>query len=246
MIVQTKEEIQGLKEIGKIIAFIRENLVERTLPGITTKELDHLARELFEKEGAVSAPKGVYNFPGFTCISVNDEVAHGIPGSRVIQEGDLVNIDVSGSKNGYFADTGISFVVGSGKDEAHKVCDVVKEAFENGLNKAMPGSKTSDIGEAVYHTAKMHNLTVIKNLTGHGVGRDIHEAPDHIFNYKNTWDDVHLKEGMVLAFEPFISTNEEEVYQKNDGWTLATVNSYVAQIEHTLIVSKDGPVIVTQ
>ncbi|WP_458461810.1 type I methionyl aminopeptidase [Paenibacillus sp.] len=245
MIARTEEDFNGLKEIGKIVGSIRDELVQKTVPGITTKELDDLAGALFEKAGAVSAPKSEYNFPGYTCISVNDEVAHGIPGERAIQEGDIVNIDVSGSKNSYFADTGISFVVGEGEEVLTKICDVVKQAFEAGLKKAKPGSKKSGIGKAVFQTARQHGLTVIKNLTGHGVGRAIHEAPDHIYNYNDPSDDELLKEGMVIAFEPFISTSEEEVYQKGDGWTFATKNSYVAQIEHTIILTKNGPIIVT-
>ena len=141
MIAKTEEDFNGLKEIGKIVASIRDELVQRTTPGVTTKELDDIAGELFEKAGAVSAPKGEYDFPGYTCISVNDEVAHGIPGPRVIHEGDLVNIDVSASKNGYFADTGISFGVGEGEELAIKVCNVAKQAFEAGLKKIKPGSK---------------------------------------------------------------------------------------------------------
>lgn len=245
MIAKTAEDFNGLKEIGKIVAAIRDELVQKTVPGVTTKELDDYAGELFEKAGAVSAPKSEYDFPGFTCISVNDEVAHGIPGERVIKEGDLVNIDVSGSKNGYFADTGISFVVGQGDERLMKMCDVVKQVFEAGLKKAKPGSKKSGIGKAVFQTAKKHGFTVIKNLTGHGIGRTIHEAPDHIYNYNDTWDDELLKDGMVIAFEPFISTLEEEVFKKDDGWTLATKNSYVAQYEHTIILTKKGPIIVT-
>ncbi|KKI94138.1 methionine aminopeptidase [Bacillus sp. SA1-12] len=246
MIAKTEEDFSGLKEIGKIVASIRNELVQRTVPGITTKELDEIAGELFEKSGAISAPKGEYNFPGYTCISVNDEVAHGIPGKRVIKEGDLVNIDVSGSKNGYFADTGISFVVGEGEEISKKVCEVAQLAFEAGLKNAKPGSKKSRIGKAVFQTAKQHGLTVIKNLTGHGVGRTIHEAPDHIYNYNETFDDELLKEGMVIAFEPFISNLEEEVFQKEDGWTYATNESYVAQVEHTIILTKNGPIIVTK
>ncbi|WP_260288696.1 type I methionyl aminopeptidase [Peribacillus aracenensis] len=231
--------------MGKIVASIRDELVQRTIPGITTKELDDIAGELLEKAGAVSAPKGEYDFPGYTCISVNEEVAHGIPGPRVIHEGDLVNIDVSGSKNGYFADTGISFVVGEGEAVLTKICDVAKKAFEAGLKKAKPGSKKSRIGKAVFETARQHGFTVIKNLTGHGVGRRIHEAPDHICNYYDPWDNELLKEGMVIAFEPFISTFEEEAFQKEDGCTYATEKSYVAQLEHTIILTKNGPIIVT-
>jgi methionyl aminopeptidase len=246
MIAKTDEDIQSLKEIGKIVASIRDEMVKKTIPGITTKELDEMAESLFKQAGAISAPKGEYDFPGFTCISVNEEVAHGIPGNRVIQEGDIVNIDVSGSKNGYFADTGISFVVGEGEEILTRICQVAKEAFEEGLKKIKPGSKKSGIGKAVIQTARKHGLTVIKNLTGHGIGRSIHEAPDHIYNYHEPWDDELLKTGMVIAFEPFISTGEEEVVQLNDGWTYVTEKSFVAQMEHTIIITRDGPVIITQ
>lgn len=245
MIAKTEEDFNGLKEIGKICGTIRDELVHLTKPGITTKELDEIAGEMFEKAGAQSAPKGVYDFPGYTCISINEEVAHGIPGDRTIQEGDLVNIDVSGSKNGYFADTGISFVVGNGESISQKVCDVAKEAFYAGLKKAKPGSKLSALGKAAHNVAKQHGLTVVKNLTGHGIGRSIHEAPDHILNYYSRWDDEILKDGMVIAFEPFISTLEEEVFQSEDGWTFLTDESFVAQYEHTIILTKEGPIITT-
>lgn len=245
MIAKTEDDFNGLKEIGKICGAIRDELVARTEPGVTTRDLDELAGKLFEEAGAISAPKGVYDFPGFTCISVNEEVAHGIPSDRVIEEGDLINIDVSGSKNGYFADTGISFVVGQGHAVLKTLCDVAKEAFEAGLKKAKPGNHTSALGKAVHDVATENGLTVIKNLTGHGIGRSIHEKPDHIFNYFSKWDDVLLKEGMVIAFEPFISSLEKEVFQSDDGWTLLTDESYVAQYEHTIIVTKEGPVIVT-
>lgn len=245
MIAKTEEDFNGLKAIGKICGSIRDTLVEKTVPGITTKELDELAGRLFEEAGAQSAPKQIYDFPGFTCISVNEAVAHGIPGDRVIEEGDLVNIDVSGSKNSYFADTGISFVVGKGHPGLKLICDVAKEAFEAGLPKVDPGAKTSALGKAVHETAKQNGLTVIKNLTGHGVGRSIHEKPDHIFNFYTTYDDVVLEEGMVIAFEPFVSTLEEDVFQSDDGWTFLTDESYVAQYEHTIIVTSDGPILTT-
>lgn len=245
MIVKTEEDVKGLKEIGRICGAIRDELVRRTKPGITTKELDEIAGELFEKEGAVSAPKNEYDFPGYTNISVNEEVAHGIPGNRVIQEGDIVNIDVSGTKNGYAADTGISFVVGDGDPILKNMCKVAKEAFEAGIKNAMPGKKKSRIGKAIYQTARKHGFTVIKNLTGHGVGHSIHEEPEYIFNYYETEEDEVLQDGMVIAVEPFISTFEEEVFEKGDGWTYITEESFVAQYEHTMILTKDGPVITT-
>lgn len=127
MIIKTEEDLKGLQEIGKIVGTIRDEMIQAAKPGITTKELDEFAGKLFEKFGAVSGPKGQYDFPGFTCISVNEEIAHGIPGQRVIQEGDLVNIDVSGSKNGYFADTGLSIVVGQGDSVLFNLCEVTKK-----------------------------------------------------------------------------------------------------------------------
>ncbi|MBT2215722.1 type I methionyl aminopeptidase [Virgibacillus dakarensis] len=246
MVTKNQEDFNGLKVIGEICGAIRDELVHSTKPGITTKELDEIAREMFEKAGAQSGPKGEYNFPGYTCISINKEVAHGIPKwKRTIHEGDLVNIDVSGSKNGYYADTGISFVVGKGEAVLQEICDVAKEAFNAGLKQAKPGSKKSALGKAAHNAAKRHGLTVIKNLTGHGIGRSLHEEPKHIFNYFARWDDEILKDGMVIAFEPMISTFEEEVFQSEDGWTFLTDESFVAQYEHTIILTKEGPIITT-
>ncbi|MEN8700043.1 type I methionyl aminopeptidase [Bacillus infantis] len=247
MIVKTEEDIIGIKEIGSIVAKIRDELIEKTIPGITTKELDEHAGRLFEQYGAISGPKGEYDFPGYTCISVNEEVAHGIPGSRIIKEGDLVNIDVSGSKNGYFADTGLSFVAGDKADDTlTRLCRTAQLAFDAGLKKIRPGKKLNGIGKAVHQTAVNEGFTVIMNLTGHGIGRSLHEKPDHVLNYYDSWDTGLLREGMVIAFEPFISTEAEEVVELGDGWTYVTEEkSYVAQIEHTLIVTKEGPVIVT-
>ncbi|TSB47601.1 type I methionyl aminopeptidase [Alkalicoccobacillus porphyridii] len=247
MIVQTDKDLNGLKEIGKIVAEIRNELTLHTKPGVTTKEIDAIGGKLFKKFGAVSAPISTYDFPGYTCICVNEEVAHGIPGSRVIKEGDLVNIDVSGSLNGYFADTGHSFVVGKGEPVLEDLLHATKETFAAGLKKFKAGSKQNGVGRAVYQTAKDHGFTVIKNLTGHGVGLSLHDSPEHIFNYYNPRDTKLFKEGEVIAFEPFVSTKAEDVYQLDDGWTLTTVDqSFVAQYEHTIIVTKDEPIILTK
>ncbi|MEW9108203.1 type I methionyl aminopeptidase [Cytobacillus gottheilii] len=246
MIIKTEEDLAALKEIGRIVAEIRDKMIEMTKPGVTTKELDDYAGELFEKNGAISGPKGEYDFPGFTCISVNEEVAHGIPGSRVIQDGDLVNIDVSGSKNGYFADTGRSFVVGGQNEKLTHLCETAQKAFDEGLKKLKAGSKLSQVGKVVHNTAKNNGYTVIMNLTGHGIGRSLHEAPDHILNYFEPWDNQLLKEGMVVAFEPFVSSGDDQVIELSDGWTFVTPNkSFVAQCEHTVVITKDQPIILT-
>ena len=183
MIVKTEQEIEALKIIGKIVAEIRDTMKDATVPGMTTKEIDELGGRLFAEKGAISAPIDQYDFPGYTCISVNNEVAHGMPGSRVIKDGDLVNIDVSGSYDGYFADTGISFVVGTPDEKKQLLCDVAKSAFDRAMTKVKAGSKLSGIGKAVEREAKSHGLAVIKNLTGHGIGESLHEEPQHILNY---------------------------------------------------------------
>ncbi|WP_309088192.1 type I methionyl aminopeptidase [Domibacillus sp.] len=247
MIVKTDEDIQALQKIGKIVALIRDEMRAFTKPGVTTKEIDELGGRLFAQHGAISGPKGEYDFPGFTCISVNDEVAHGIPGSRVIQEGDLVNIDVSGSLDGYFADTGISFVVGEGDPILTKLCQTAEQAFERGLMKIKAGAKQNQIGKAVANEARRNGFEVIKNLTGHGIGKSLHEAPDHILNYFDPWDNALLKEGMVIAFEPFVSEKADMIKESGDGWTFVTPDgSRVAQIEHTVIVTRGEPIILTK
>lgn len=248
MIIQNNEELEGLKEIGRICAIIRDELKEATKPGITTKEIDEIAKRRFEELEAESAPIAEYDFPGYTCISVNEEVAHGIPGKRVINEGDIVNIDVSARKNGFYADTGISFVVGESEDPKKQlVVDVALMAFEEAMKKIKPGAKLSQIGRAVNATARKNGLKVIKNLTGHGVGRSLHDSPQHVMNYYDPLETQLLKEGMVLAVEPFISTNATVVSDGKNEWAFETKDkSYVAQIEHTIVVTKDGPMFLTK
>lgn len=247
MIAKTEKDFEGLRKIGKIVAEIREALKDATVVGITTKEIDELGGRLFKEKGAVSAPISQYDFPGYTCISVDNEVAHGIPGSRVIKDGDIVNIDVSGSYDGYFADTGISFVVGTPQEKKQKLCNVAKSAFDRAMLRVKAGSKLSNIGKAVEQEAKSNGLAVIRNLTGHGIGKSLHEEPQHILNYYDAWDSTLLKEGMVLAVEPFISEKAENIVELGDGWTFVTPdNSLVAQIEHTIIVTKDKPIILTE
>lgn len=247
MIAKTTEDFESLKTIGRIVAEIRDAMRAATKPGVTTKEIDELGGRMFEETGAISGPKGEYDFPGFTCISVNEEVAHGIPGSRIIKEGDLVNIDVSGSLNGYFADTGISFAVGEGHKKIEKLCKVAESAFDRAMLKVKAGARLNQIGKAVEREAKLNGYTVIMNLTGHGIGKSLHEAPQHILNYYDAWEPTILKEGMVLAVEPFISEKAEHIVESGDGWTFLTPDkSLVAQIEHTVIVTKGEPILITK
>ncbi|GER66751.1 methionine aminopeptidase [Weizmannia acidilactici] len=247
MIVRSEEDLEGLKKIGRLVAAIRDELKEKAKPGISTKELDELAGRRFEENGAISGPKGEYDFPGYTCISVNEEVAHGIPGNRVLREGDLVNVDVSGSLNGYYADTGISFVVGKGDSELFALCECAQRAFDRGLEKIRAGKKQNQIGRAVEKEVYRSGFEVLLNLTGHGVGRALHEDPEYILNYYDPEDTDLLQDGMVIAFEPFVSTGADEVVESGDGWTYVTPDgSFVAQVEHTVIVTKGKPIVLTR
>ena len=251
MIIKTEEQLQKMKEIGFICATIRDEMVKKAVPGVSTKELDNTAKELFEKYGAKSAPITEYDFPGYTCISLNYQAAHGIPSStKILKDGDLLNIDVSGCKDGYYADTGISFVVGKVDDPMkEKVCEVAKEAFYEGIKHAVAGRKINQIGKHVHKKIKEHKLEVIENLTGHGIGTSLHQEPQHVFNYFEPWDNLILKDGMCLAVEPFVSTKAKTVGNSDrDEWELvANDGSYIAQYEHTIVVRENAePLILTK
>lgn len=246
MIVKTQEDLDALKEIGRICALVRDEMAKAVKPGITTLELDLIAKRLFEETGAESAPMGEYDFPGYTCISVNDVVAHGIPSDYVLKEGDKVNIDVSASKNGFFADTGLTLNIPPVSDKSKKLLEVAKLSLYKSIEKAMPGTMTNNLGRAVFNTAQSHGFTVIKNLTGHGVGKTLHDHPENIFNYNERRGASLVKEGHVLAIETFISEKDDYVEEYPDGWTLKTPHhNYIYQFEHTVVVTKDGPMILT-
>ena len=248
MIVKTQEELKKLEEIGRICGRVLKATVDYAKVGMTTKELDDYAGKLLEEYGAKSAPISEYDFPGYTCISINEEVAHGIPGPRKIKDGDIVNVDVSAVKDGYYSDTGISFIAGENDDPLkQKVIDVTAMAFEEALKKIKPGAKVSQIGRAVFNTARQNGLTVIKNLTGHGVGTSLHDQPQHIMNYYDPSDRTILKEGMVIAVEPFISSRATIVTDGKNDWAFETKDgSYVAQKEHTIMVTNEGPKLLTK
>ena len=247
MIVKTEEELNKLLEIGQICGRVLKETVAHAKVGMSTKELDDFAGKLLEEHGAKSAPISEYDFPGYTCISINEEVAHGIPGPRKLKDGDIVNVDVSAVKDGYYSDTGISFVVGEVDDPLkQKVIDVAEMAFDEAMKKIKPGAKVSKIGRAVFNTARKNGLTVIKNLTGHGVGKSLHDQPQHVMNYYDPTDRTILKEGMVIAVEPFISSKATIVTDGKNDWAFETKdNSYVAQKEHTILVTADGPRLLT-
>jgi methionyl aminopeptidase len=246
MSIDSEKDVLALKKIGRIVALAREKMIKAVKPGMTTKELDIIGEKILSQYGATSAPKCEYGFPGATCISVNDEVAHGIPGSKVIHEGDLINIDVSAELDGYFADTGASITVGPSTALKQNLCNCSMKALYKGLEKARAGSKINQIGRAIFNEARNNKFTVIKNLTGHGIGRRLHEHPHNIPNYYDCLANEILTDGLVLAVETFVSSKAEFVVDSDDGWTLRTPDSsLVAQFEHTIIVTKNEPIILT-
>ncbi|EFM12022.1 methionine aminopeptidase, type I [Paenibacillus curdlanolyticus YK9] len=247
MIVKTEEEWQGLREIGAIVAHVRDALIAQVRVGVTTLELDKLGGELLAKHGAESAPIKMYEFPGFTCISVNETVAHGIPGDYVIKEGDIVNVDVSAYKNGFYADTGATTVAGSDVSPLkQRLLETAELVVDVSIKKARAGAKLNSLGAAVYREARKRGFHIVQNLTGHGIGRSLHEEPEHIVSYYDPDDTTVLEEGHVIALESFVSTGADHVVQGTDGWALQTTDgSLVAQFEHTVVVTKDKAVILT-
>ncbi len=246
MIIKSSQDIEVLKHIGSIVRETINLMKKHTEPGITTRELDEMGEAYLVSQGAVSAPRSMYEFPGGTCISVNNEAAHGIPGDRVIEPGDLVNIDVSAALNGYFADAGQSFQVPPYDEAKVKLCDETYQVMMKVIQSLKHGVKLNTIGKIIESEAKQRGYRIIRNLCSHGIGRALHEPPHQILPFYNPQVKTVLKEGQVLTIEPFLSTSSEFTVEAEDGWTLKVPEgTYVAQHEHTIIITKDQPIIVT-
>lgn len=247
MTIETEDDVVALKRIGRIVSYTLQQMLDAAEPGMTTRELDALGAQLLEKHGARSAPKLTYDFPGSTCISINEEAAHGIPGDRVIRAGDVLNVDVSAELGGYFADTGGTKVVPPTNPQKTRLCHATRTALQQAMKQARAGQPISGIGAAIERTAKAYGFKVIENLGSHGVGRALHEEPEHIQGYLDPSDRRILKEGMVITIEPFLSTKSRVVNETSDGWTLAGVKGNLsAQYEHTMIITRGEPIVVTQ
>ena len=247
MTAETEEDVAALKRIGKIVSAVLQAMLDAAEPGMTTRELDALGKTLLERHGARSAPRLTYDFPGSTCISINEEAAHGIPGDRVIRPGDVLNVDVSAELGGYFADTGGTTIVPPTTPQKSRLCHATRTALDQAMQRARAGRPLNGIGAAIQRTAKTHGFKVIENLSSHGIGRALHEAPAQILGYFDPSDKRVLREGMVITIEPFLSTKSRFVNEASDGWTLVGVpGNLSAQHEHTLIITKGDPIVVTQ
>ena len=246
MSITGERDIEGLKRAGAAVAAARDAMGARVAPGVTTAELDAVGKEILDRYGARSAPQLAYGFPGVTCISVNDRLAHGIPSPHVVlRAGDLINIDVSAELDGYWADTGASFPVGTVSARASALLRATRLALDDGLSQARAGAPVRNIGRAVERRAKRCGFQVIRNLCGHGVGRAIHEDPQ-VPNVFHPQDRTLLREGLVITIEPFLTTGATLAVEDVDGWTLRSPDgSRGAQFEHTLIITRGRPIVVT-
>jgi methionyl aminopeptidase len=246
MTADSENDIQSLMAIGRICARTLQKMRQAAHPGITTGELDEIGRELLESQGAHSAPQVTYNYPGATCISVSPVIAHGIPGKYVLREGDLIHIDVSAERDGYFADTGASLWVSKRSPEVHKLLEATRATLAKAVRAARAGRPLNEIGRTVQQEAKKRGYNVIHELTGHGIGRGLHEAPGEIWNFYNPRDRRILHNGLVLAIEPFLTAGQGRIEQESDGWSLRTADDAIAaQFEHTIIVTGNEPIILT-
>lgn len=248
MTITTEEELEKLKAIGAICARALEAMTTAVRPGITTAELDEIGAKYFAAHGANSAPQVTYEFPGATCISVNEEVAHGIPGTRVIAAGDLVNIDVSAEKDGIFADMGASMVVPPVPDVLARLMRDGRKAMWTGIRAAQPGKPLADIGNAIGKFAKANGYTLITNLASHGIGYSLHDEPDSIPTWPDRSERRKITEGLVFTVEPFLSRGGREAVESDldDGWTLVSFPpAPTVQYEHTIVATRRGPVVVT-
>ncbi len=253
MTAESAEEFEALKAIGHICAETLRKMIKAARLGMTTRELDDLGRTWLEQAGARSAPEVAYHYPGATCISVVPVIAHGIPDDYVLKAGDLIHIDVSAERDGYFADTGGSLWIpdkdeGDGPDaNVERLLEATRSTLHQALKVARAGRPLSGIGRTIQAEAQRRGFNVIFDLTGHGIGRALHEEPGEIWNFYNPRDHRLLKEGQVLAIEPFLTTGRGRVAEESDGWSLRMEdNALGAQFEHTVIVTRGEPIILTQ
>ena len=247
MTVETDADIAGLQAAGAVVSSVLNRMLDAIKPGMTTLELDQMGAQWLQEAGAQSAPASSYGFPGATCISINEQAAHGIPGARVIQKGDVVNVDVSAELGGYFADTGGTRIVPPTTPTKTQLVFAARYALEQALKEVRHGAKLNRIGYAIERVARAHRFKIIENLCSHGVGRSLHEEPKYIPGYFDAEDTRVLTEGMVITIEPFLSTKSSQVEEEADGWTLSGVKGNLsAQFEHTLIVTRGAPLVVTR
>ena len=248
MSITKESELVGMQKASEAVAYTLKEMRNYAQPGMTTKELDNYGAAILSGFGAKSAPLLTYGFPGWTCISVNNEFCHGIPSDkRILNEGDLVNIDVSAELNGFWSDNGGSFVLGKDVNGHQKLIDASKQILHKAIYNIKGGVRISEIGQLIETEAKKRGYKVIKNLTGHGIGKSLHEEPGEIANYKDRSNPTRFKKNSVVAIETFISTTSTYTETLSDGWTLVgNKGGFMAQHEHTIVVTDGRPIVLTE
>jgi methionyl aminopeptidase len=243
--INTPEELASMRAAGEIVRRMLEAMKQAVRPGVTTAELDEVGGRVMREHGAQSAPQLVYKFPGVNCISVNDEAVHGIPGERIVNEGDLVKLDVTVEKDGFMADAAITVPVGEVPEESERLIACAEEAFSKAMLVARAGFRVSDIGRAVEKEVRRNGFSVIRDLGGHGIGRTIHEPP-RIPNFPDPQANQILTEGLVITVEPIIAAGSGRAIVAKDGWTVLTADHRPsAHYEHTLVITKGEPILLT-
>jgi methionyl aminopeptidase len=245
MTISSKEDNKAMYQVGQLVGLTIREMKAAAKPGMTTAELDRIGADVLRRHGARSAPREAYNFPGFTCLSVNEEVVHGIPGPRKMQPGDVLKIDVTAELGGYVADAAITVVLPPGSPQARKLRKCAEAAFDKALDVATAGNRVSEIGRAVDTEVRRHGFSVLRALAGHGVGRKIHEPPT-VHNYFDGKHLDELHEGMVLAIEPMLAAEPSRIVTEADGWTIRTHNRCLtAHYEHTVVITRGKPRVLT-
>jgi methionyl aminopeptidase len=239
------DELEGMQAAGDVVRLMLEAMREEVRPGITTAELDDVGASVMRQHGAQSAPALVYQFPGVSCISVNDEAVHGIPGPRALEDGDLVKLDVTIEKDGFMADAALTVAVGEVTEERQNLIACAERAFAKAMLVARAGFRVWEIGRAVEREVRRSGFAVIRELSGHGIGRTIHEAP-RVPNYPDTRDNQVLTEGLVITVEPIIAAGSGKVFVAPDKWTMITADHGAsAHYEHTIVITKGAPMLLT-
>lgn len=245
MSIETPDELEHLKAAGRIVAEAIRAMRAQVRPGVTTGELDEVGGRVLARGGARSGPQLDYGFPGFSCISVNDEAVHGIPGRRRLRNGDLVKLDVTAELDGFYADACVSVPVGKAAPSARRLAAASRTALNRGLATARAGAPISHVGRAIETTVTGRGYAVCRDLVGHGIGRRIHEPPN-IPSYDASGFSQPLTEGLVITIEPIIAAGDGAVRETSDGWTIKTQDgSYSAHTEHTIVITRAAPLILT-
>jgi len=243
--LKSEREIRIIRENGEIVGLTLSYLKEKIKPGIKTIELDRLAEEFIVKNKAIPAFKGYRGYPGNICTSINNEVVHGIPGERVLKEGEIISVDIGVLKDGFYADGAWTFPVGEISNQNKKLLEVTLKSLDEGISQAQVGNRLGDISSAIQSEAERNGYSVVRDLTGHGIGRHIHEDPP-IPNFGSPGSGLLLKEGMVLAIEPMVNAGGYEIKTLEDNWTVVTLDgSLSAHFEHTIAITNNGPEILT-